>query len=115
MITGNGLDIVEIKRVRAALERRPQLLFRIFNERELKYFNKRNNAVATIAGCFAAKEAAVKAVGGGYIRDVELDWDESGMPSVRMRGRDDLRLIVSITHSREYAAASVISMEVESR
>ncbi|OQB13239.1 MAG: Holo-(acyl-carrier-protein) synthase [Firmicutes bacterium ADurb.Bin193] len=110
MITGNGIDIVEIERIRAALIRRPQLLFRIFTENERRYFKERANNIATIAGCFAAKEATVKAAGGGYVRNVELRWDESGRPSAKMAGFEDIKFFVSITHTKEYAAASVVAV-----
>lgn len=111
MIIGNGIDIIEIKRIQAALARRSQLILRIFTDNERKYFTKRSNNFATIAGCFAAKEATVKAVGSGFIRDVELSWDESGKPLVKMKGYEDVEFVLSITHSREYAVASVIAMK----
>ena len=111
MITGNGIDIVEIERIEAALTRRPQLLLRIFTENEQKYIKKRGQNPATIAGCFAAKEATIKAAGGGFNKDVEISHDKNGKPSVKLKGREDLQFAVSITHCKKYAAASVIAME----
>lgn len=110
MIIGNGIDIVEIDRIKAALERRPQLIFNVFTACERSYFEKRKNNAATIAGCFAAKEAAVKAVGGGFITNVELGWDENGKPSLKMKGKENIQFLVSISHSRGYAVANVIAM-----
>lgn len=112
MIWGNGIDIIEIERLKAAVDRRPALLLRIFSEDELDYFKKRGYNPATIAGCFAAKEAAVKAAGGGYIKDVHIGYDKNGKPHITMKERDDLCFMVSITHCKKYAAASVIAMEV---
>jgi phosphopantetheine--protein transferase-like protein len=101
MITGNGIDIVEIERIEAALTRRPQLLLRIFTENEQKYIKKRGQNPATIAGCFAAKEATIKAAGGGFIKDVEISHDKNGKPSVKLKGREDLQFAVSITHCKK--------------
>ena len=113
MITGNGIDIIEIGRLERAVKRHPEILTRVFSKDERCYFEKRNNNLATIAGCFAAKEAAVKAAGGGFIRDVVLSYDEYGKPMLTMKGKQHLSFFVSITHSKDYAAASVIAMEVE--
>ncbi len=106
---GHGIDLVEIPRMADALLRRPKLAERIFTEGERGYFACRKNNPATIAGCFAAKEAAVKAVGCGFVRDVELSWNGGGKPSLTMRGFEDVDFSVSITHSGSYAAASVIA------
>jgi holo-[acyl-carrier protein] synthase len=116
MIAGDGMDlgvdIIEIERIKTALCRRPQLFFRLFTEGERRYFETRNNNAATIAGCFAAKEAAVKAVGGGYLRDVALTWDAGGKPSLTMRGKEGVRFAVSVSHCRAYATASVLAYRV---
>ncbi|MCK9479909.1 MAG: holo-ACP synthase [Firmicutes bacterium] len=111
MITGNGIDIIEIKRLEAAIARQPRLLFRVFTTDELKYFKKRRYNIATIAGCFAAKEAAVKAAGCGFIKDVQISYDGNGKPLLTMKGKEKLHFFVSITHSKQYAAASVIATE----
>ena len=111
MIIGNGIDILEINRMEAALKRRPQLLFRIFTDNERKYFSARTNNIYTIAGCFAAKEAAVKAVGRGFIKDIELSWKKSGKPQLTFKGKENITFYLSISHSKDYAVASVIAWE----
>ena len=108
MIKGIGIDIIEIKRIESAANRTPAFLRRVFTEGELAYFALRGNSVQTIAGCFAAKEAAVKAAGGGYITEVELSWDERGKPSLKFNGYEDAVFFVTISHSRDYAVANVI-------
>lgn len=113
MIIGNGIDIIEIKRIEAALKRRPQLLFRVFTDAERVFFKSRQNSPRTIAGCFAAKEAAVKAVGSGFIKDVHLSWTKNGQPKLTFLGKEDIEFYVSISHSKDYAVASVIAWRGE--
>ncbi|NLB81139.1 MAG: holo-ACP synthase [Clostridiaceae bacterium] len=109
MILGNGIDIIEIKRLETALKRRPLLLLRIFSEKEREYFKQRLYNPSTIAGCFAAKEATVKAMGCGFVKDVRINYDESGKPLITVKGKEHIRFFASISHSKEYAAASVIA------
>ena len=110
-IAGLGMDIIEIERIKSALSKQPRFILRVFTASEREYFTSRGNNPSTIAGCFAAKEAAVKSVGGGFITDVELSWSKTGQPSLTMRGKEDLTFFVTITHSKEYAAATVVAVE----
>ena len=110
-VVGVGTDIIEIERIKAALRRRPRLLLRVFTDEERARFAARGGSCSVVAGCFAAKEAAVKAAGGGSIRSAEVSWDASGRPSLIMRGRDDLHFFVSISHSRSYATAVAVAVE----
>ncbi|GHV45188.1 holo-[acyl-carrier-protein] synthase [Clostridia bacterium] len=107
-IVGVGVDIIEIERIKAAIQRQPRLVSRVFTAEERAHFAGRG--AQTVAGCFAAKEAAVKATGGGALSDASLTWDENGKPSLTMRGRDDLRFFVSISHSRGHAVATVTAV-----
>lgn len=115
MILGNGIDIIEIKRISAALNRRPRLLLHIFTKAEQEYFASREHAPQTIAGCFAAKEAVVKALGIGFGKvkpnDVELTWDNLGKPIASVKNYSDIVFLTSISHSKEYAVASVIAIK----
>ena len=115
IILGNGIDIIEIKRVSAALNRRPRLLLHIFTQAEQEYFVSKKNAPQTIAGCFAAKEAVVKALGTGFGKvkpsDVELTWDPLGKPIASVKNYNNIVFLTSISHSKEYAVASVIAMK----
>ena len=63
MITGLGVDIVEIDRMRAALERTPRLKERLFSAEERAYCDKRSRPEVHYALRFAAKEAVLKALG----------------------------------------------------
>lgn len=112
---GIGIDLIEIERVEAALERRPRLADRLFRPAELEAAATRARPGRHLAARFAAKEAAIKALGGACgPRDVELVADP--VPSLRLHGRAraaaaeaGVELSVSMTHSRDAAAAIVIA------
>jgi holo-[acyl-carrier protein] synthase len=105
-----GIDLIEIARLEAALERHPRLAQRIFTDAEIAYASARSRPGRHLAGRFAAKEAVVKAlrVDGGFgLRDIEVT---GSPPVVGLRGRaadaaGGRRVEVSITHSRDLAAA----------
>lgn len=99
-----------------ALERHPRLADRVFTPDELAYSRERRRPARHLAARFAAKEAAVKALGlrSFGFRDIEVMAGEP--PALRLHGRaaDAARergvgLRVSLTHSREMAAAVVVA------
>jgi holo-[acyl-carrier protein] synthase len=109
-----GMDLIEIERIRRALERYPGFRDRCFTPAEQEYCDSRANPAESYAGRFAAKEAVGKALGIG----VRFTWKEIEIvgrpkPSVRLAGRtkawaDKTRagaIDLSMTHSRELAAA----------
>jgi holo-[acyl-carrier protein] synthase len=112
VITGIGIDITELSRIRDLLVRNPKLANRILTENE-----KETYAVLTgrrqaefLAGRFAAKEAFAKANGTGIgknlsFQDIEIATDASGKPFIV---RPAVRAHLSISHSREYAVAEVV-------
>src|SRR5437867_13327710 len=115
-----GVDLIEIERIRAALERYPSFRRRCFTEAEIAYCDSKPNPAQHYAGRFAAKEAVGKALGTG----VHFTWKEieiSGRPKpgVRRSGRTALAaarfgaasIDVSMTHSRELAAAVAVVVE----
>ena len=108
-----GLDLIEIERIRKALER-PGFRQRCFTEAERAYCDARPNPAESYAARFAGKEAVGKALGCG----VRFTWKEIEIvgrpkPGVRLSGRtaawaERVRagaIDVSMTHSRELAAA----------
>jgi holo-[acyl-carrier protein] synthase len=120
--TGNepvvGLDLIEIERLEAALERRPRLAERVFHPAELRFAEQRKRPGRHLAARFAAKEAALKALGlGGLgLRDVEVSGGGDRAPQLRLHGRAaeeaerlGVELSLSLTHSRELAAAVVVA------
>jgi holo-[acyl-carrier protein] synthase len=110
-----GIDLIEIDRVERALERRPRLADRLFRPTELEACAGRARPARHLAARFAAKEAAIKALGGGCgPRDIEVTADPA--PVLRLHGRAAARatdrgvsLVVSLTHSRDNAAAVVFA------
>ena len=111
-----GVDLIEIERVRRALERYPGFRERCFTEAERAYCDSRRNPAESYAGRFAGKEAVGKALGLGVARvfawkDIEIAGRPK--PSVRLSGRVGAwaervgagRIDLSMTHSRELAAA----------
>ena len=117
MILGLGNDIVEIHRIKDALEKNPRFLSRVFTKDEQEYFVSRKMKTESIAGGFAAKEAVSKALGTGFrdfsMRDIEISRDKNGRPYVilhenalKIAGQKGIKRIhVSISHCRTYAFA----------
>jgi holo-[acyl-carrier protein] synthase len=111
-----GLDVIEIERVRRALERYPAFRDRCFTEEEQRYCDSRPNPAQHYAARFAGKEAVGKALGFGVARafawrDVEIAGRPK--PSVKLSGRVAVwaervgagELDLSMTHSKGIAAA----------
>ena len=114
-----GVDIIEIPRIKQVLDRYGQrFLNRVFTPDEIAYCRGR---APNLAGRFAAKEAAMKALGTGVRgvswKDIEVIRADSGAPSLRLHGRAEKRaerlqvgeMSLSISHSREYAVAFVVA------
>lgn len=113
MIAGIGLDIVELSRIAALLEKQTRFPERVLTQYEKDVFIGLNNRrkIEYLAGRFAAKEAFAKANGTGIGKelsflDIEIQTDEKGKPFVVKPFVYGVHL--SITHSRDYAAAQVI-------
>lgn len=122
MIIGIGIDLCEVKRMESALE--GSFLTRYFTEGEQAYIRSRGKAAAqSLAGHFAAKEAALKAIGCGIVlplTDVEVVHNGRGAPGFVLHGKalesmhaaGGTRMHLSITHTADNAAAVAI-MESE--
>jgi holo-[acyl-carrier protein] synthase len=122
MIVGLGLDIAEIDRIEQALTRRGDtILRRLYTVREAAYCESHKNKFERYAARFAAKEAAMKALGTGWRhgvrwRDIEVVNTPGGKPTLRLEGvarqiADGLRvrnISLTITHSGNLAVAQVI-------
>jgi holo-[acyl-carrier protein] synthase len=114
-----GTDLIEIARVRRALERYPGFRERCFTEAECEYCDSRPNPPQHYAARFAAKEAVGKALGFGVARafawrDVEIAGRPK--PAVRLSGRVRAwaeragagAIDLSMSHSRELATAVAV-------
>ena len=122
MIIGMGVDIAEVQRVRAAIERHGEsFLRRVYTAEEREYCEGFRNKFERYAGRFAAKEAAMKALGTGWRRgvrwvDFEVVREKSGRPTIKLDGEarkiaEELgvkRISLSITHTAEQALAQAI-------
>jgi holo-[acyl-carrier protein] synthase len=120
MIVGLGIDVTSIERQRAALARFGERLWqRILTEHEQTDLANRPDRALALAGRFAAKEAAAKALGGQpdvWWHDVEIRPNARGAPELAFRGAasahaDRLgvsRIWLSITHDAGVAAAVVV-------
>ena len=113
---GIGIDIVEISRIRAGLERhRSHFLDKIFTPQEQAYCLRYQDPVPHYAGRFCAKEAIAKALGTGFqeglsLLDIEICHTVEGKPYCRFSERVEERLrtlqvLISISHCKEYATA----------
>jgi len=112
-MSGIGIDLLEIERLRRAIARRPLLAERVFTDAERAYAGARADPVRHLAARFCAKEAVAKALGlGGWsFRDVEVVATDAA-PWVRLSGRAAERArqlggvpAISLTHDRSTAAA----------
>jgi holo-[acyl-carrier protein] synthase len=114
-----GIDLIEIERIRRALERYPRFRERCFTAAEREYCDARPNPAQSYAGRFAGKEAVGKALGLGVARAFawrEIEIVGRPKPSVRLSGRVEAwarrrgagQIDLSMTHSRELANAVAI-------
>ncbi|MEO0237166.1 MAG: holo-ACP synthase [candidate division WOR-3 bacterium] len=118
MRISNGIDIIEIKRIKEKFEKNRKFKEKIFTENELKQVKGLEIEYIVLAGKWASKEAFSKALGTGIGK--ELDWkdieilnDISGKPEIRIS--QDLvkkykidQISLSISHIKDYAIASVL-------
>jgi len=122
LIVGLGLDIAEVDRIEAAITRHGSpILERLYTPAEVAYCESHRNKFERYAGRFAAKEAAMKALGTGWRRgvrwrDIEVIRERSGKPSLALIGAakriaEELgakNIFLTITHSGNLALAEVI-------
>src|SRR6204780_3424161 len=85
MIVGTGVDLAEVPRIRAAIERHGRrFIDRIYTSAEIAYVERKANRYERYAARFAAKEAGMKAIGTGWKRGVRWqDFEVSNLPSGR--------------------------------
>jgi len=122
MILEIGVDLVEIDRIKdICLKWGDKFEERVFTPREIAYCKSKKSRYQSLAVRFAAKEAVFKALGTGWSsglswRDVEVVNDSRGKPSIVLTGEAQHRaeligaqkVMVSLSHTKKYAVASVI-------
>lgn len=120
---GLGIDLVEIPRMRRILARTPSFTTRCFSEAETARCKASADPAKGFAARFAAKEAAVKALGTGFakgigVRDIEVANDDKGRPHIVLHGRakEQARelgiseMALSMSHTDNDAVACVIAL-----
>jgi len=121
MIVGTGIDIAEVPRIAASIDRfGDRFLRRVFTEGEIAYCESKANRVERYAARFAAKEAAMKALGTGWnhgvtFRDCEVCRAAGGRPTLKFYGRaaefaaklGAVHVALSLSHTPQYAIAQV--------
>jgi len=122
MIVGTGIDIAEVPRIHQSIERfGDRFLHRVFTEGEMRYCDSKANRDERYAARFAAKEAAMKALGTGWNhgvrwRDCEVVRMPGGRPTIMFHGKAGefasrlgvKNAALSISHTAEQAIAQVI-------
>ena len=121
MIFGIGNDIIEVARVKKALERENGFREKIFSPREIELCESKGNKYQSYAARFAAKEAFMKALKTGWAEgitwnEIEVLNSESGAPYLNLLnetqkfvGKHNIKhLHISLSHLKEYAMAEVI-------
>jgi holo-[acyl-carrier protein] synthase len=122
MIVGTGIDIAEVPRIRQSIERfGDRFVQRIFTPGEVRYCDSKANRFERYAARFAAKEAAMKALGTGWNhgvrwRDCEVTRMPTGRPTMTFHGKaaefaaklGAKNVALSLSHTVEQAIAQVI-------
>lgn len=112
-ILGAGIDIVEVSHFKRAVQKGGErFLHRVFSRQELDQLKHRRDPTEGLAARFAVKEAVIKAFGSRRraprsLNDIEILKTEKGVPQVKLPGKD-LKVLISMSHSREYAVASAL-------
>src|ERR1700726_3134645 len=117
MIVGTGIDIAEVPRIRESIAHfGDRFLRRIYTAGEIRYCDSKANRIERYAARFAAKEAAMKALGTGWNhgvrwRDIEVSRQAGGRPTLTFHGRaaefaarlGASRVALSLSHTADQA------------
>lgn len=121
-VVGIGTDLVDVDRFRTVLRRWPSVADRLFTAGERSYAHTAADPAARLAVRFAAKEAALKALGYGLggmrMADIEVIRDDDGRPEIRLHGaarskaaeHGVSRWLVSLSHTDHLAQATVLAL-----
>ena len=132
MIISNGIDIVDIRRIRKTIDKYNfRFKKKCFHSSEINKSETRLKSVESYAKRYAAKEACAKALGTGLARgvfwkDIEVQNDKNGKPKIKLHNNalkyftkinnsDDCLIEVSLSDEKKYAIANVIIYGKEKR
>ena len=122
MVKGIGVDLVEIKRIKKAIETHPRFVERVFTPVEQSYCLSKARSYLHFAVRFAAKEAIMKALGSGFrgIKwvEMEISKDALGKPEVELKGmaakkaeeQKIRQILISLSFSGENAIAAAVAL-----
>jgi holo-[acyl-carrier protein] synthase len=104
-----GIDIVEVKRI-SKLIKNGAFLKRVFTPGEIAYCSKRVNRAEHYGVRFAAKEAVWKALGmsGISLKDISVKNLPNGKPEALIKGKKRKDIAISLSHTKDYAAAVAV-------
>ncbi len=109
-----GVDIIEIERIKRAVEKTSGFTEKVFSQPEIEYFRKSGERIESLAGFYAAKEAFVKYKKSGIrelrLSDISVEHEGSGAPFIVFRGERQ-RVSLSISHNKTNAVAVVCGEE----
>jgi len=121
MIIGTGIDIIEVERMKKALDAwGERFLKRVFTQREMDYVNTKKFPCENLAARFACKESVLKAFGGTRkgirLKSIEVLNDAKGKPEIVLHGEAKEfasehqmdKIIVSMSHTRNYAVSNAV-------
>ena len=127
-LAGVGVDMVEIARMRRAMEKNPAFIRRVFTDEERAYCERSGRTAEHYAARFAAREAVLKALGTGFSRgigprDVSVARTDSGRPVAVLSGRAAeiaaeqgvQEIALSLSFTRELAIANAVAVTEEVR
>ena len=121
MITGLGIDLIEVERVAVKISKEAGFRELVFSTKEIAYCEKKTNKFEHYAARFAAKEAFFKAIGTGWRKDtafneIEITNNTDGKPEIFFLGKTAAtiaeltlgKIFVSLSHVKTMAIAMVI-------
>ena len=126
MLISQGVDIVDILRIKHVMVRRKLFKKKVFTSYETSFCSARSNPFPHFAARFAAKEACLKALGiglGGFggenrLKEIEVKSEQTGQPIIFLSGsvkkltiaKSITQITVSLSHTLELAVATVFLM-----
>ena len=121
MITGIGLDVIEVERVAEKIEKEQGFRELVFAQQEIDYCEPKAHKYEHYAARFAAKEALFKALGTGWAsgtsyNEIVILGDDAGKPQINLTGETAVtlkhlnlsKLKISLSHLKNIAAAVVV-------
>ena len=126
MIKGVGIDLVEIERIKRAIDNNGKFLERVFTKEEITKGERKKNRYQFYGAHFATKEAVMKALGTGWRkgvrwRDIRIIHNNDGKPEVKLVGKTKKiakklgidEILISMSHTKKYAVAQAIAVKRE--